>query len=379
MGRLAIGAGLIAMTACASNAAGGSADGGFTIQRESFGALPDGRTADEFTIRNASGMVLGISNYGGLITSIMVPDRDGLIEEVVLAFDSVANYRFRPYYGAAIGRYANRIGNARFTLDGKEYQLAANNGPNHLHGGPTGFHTKLWDAEPFNRADGAGVVLRYTSPDGEEGYPGTAQVQLTYTLTNDNEVVIDYRATTDKPTPINLTNHSYYNLAGAGQGTHVDHLLMINASRYTPTDESLIPTGELAPVAGTPLDFTQPTRIGERLESDHPEIRLANGYDHNWVLDRQGDGLELAARLTDPSSGRVLEVLTTEPGIQFYSGNWGRPISGKNDTSYPKWGGLALETQHFPDSPNKSQFPTTIVRPGEEYHSTSVYRFSVRR
>lgn len=366
------------MTACAGNAAGGGS-GGFTIQRDPFGSLPDGRPTEKVTITNANGMVLGVSNYGGVITSIMVPDREGRLEDVTLGFDSVTTYRRRAYYGAIIGRYANRIGGARFTLDGQEYRLAANNGSHNLHGGQAGFHTRLWDLEPFNRADGAGVVMRYTSPDGEEGYPGTVQAEVTYTLTNDNEVVIDYRATTDRPTHINLTNHSYFNLAGAGNGTHVDHLLMINASRYTPTDPTLIPTGVLAPVAGTPLDFTRPTRIGDRLEADHPEIRTGSGFDHNFVIDRQGDGLELAARLIDPASGRVMEVLTTEPGIQFYSGNWGQPVPGRNGTSYPKWGGLALETQHFPDSPNKPAFPTTVVRPGEEYHSTTVYRFSVQR
>lgn len=377
LGHLAIGAGLITMTACAGNAVGGSSGESFTIQREAYGSLPDGRAAEEILITNANGMVLGISNYGGLITSIQVPDRDGNVEELTLAFDSVGEYRMRPFYGAVIGRYGNRIGGARFSLDGQEYRLAANNGSHHLHGGPTGFHTKIWSAEPFNRPDGAGVVLSYTSPDGEEGYPGEVEVQVTYTLTTDNAIAIDYRATTDRPTHINLTNHAYFNLAGAGEGTHVDHLLMINATRYTPTDASLIPTGELAPVAGTPLDFRQPSRIGDRLEADHPEIRTGSGYDHNFVIARQGDGLELAARLSDPSSGRVMEVLTTEPGIQFYSGNWGRPIPGRNGTTYPRWGGLALETQHFPDSPNKPNFPSTVVRPGEEYRSTTVYRFSV--
>ena len=365
------------MTACASNVYNGASGMAFTIQREAFGSLPDGRSAEEILITNAKGMVLGISDYGGLITSIQVPDRDGNVEELTLAFDSVGAYRARAYYGPIIGRYGNRIGNARFTLEGEEYQLAANNGPHHLHGGPTGFHTKLWAAEPFSRADGAGVILSYTSPDGEEGYPGTVDVKVTYTLTNDNEIVIDYQATTDRTTHINLTNHAYFNLAGAGQGDHVDHLLMINASRYTPTDAQLIPTGELAEVAGTPLDFRQPTRIGDQLEADHHEIRTGSGYDHNFVIDRQGDGLELAARLSDPASGRVMEVLTTEPGIQFYSGNWGRAIPGRNGASYPRWGGLALETQHFPDTPNQPDFPSTVVRPGEEYRSSTIYKFFV--
>jgi aldose 1-epimerase len=376
LGHLAIGAGLLAMTACAGNAVGGGS-GGFTIQRSGFGSLPDGRAAEEITITNANGMVLGISNYGGLITSIRVPDRNGNVDELTLAFDSVANYRTRAYYGPIVGRYANRIGGAKFTLEGQEYQLAANNRPNHLHGGPTGFYTRLWDIEPFNRADGAGAVLRYTSPDGEEGYPGTVQVEVTYTLTNNNEIVLDYRATTDKTTHINLTSHAYFNLAGSNGKTHVDHLLTINASRYTPTDNTLIPTGVIAPVEGTPLDFRRPTRIGDRLEVDHPEIRLGNGFDHNFVIDRAGDGLELAARVFEPTSGRVMEVLTTEPGIQFYSGNWGQSIPGRNGASFPKWGGLALETQHFPDSPNKPNFPSTVLRPGEEYRSTTVYRFSV--
>lgn len=365
------------MTACAGNTDGARSGSGFAIQRQPFGSLPDGRSAEEFLITNSNGMVLGISNYGGLITSIQTPDREGSVEELTLAFDSVSEYRARPYYGSVIGRYGNRIGGARFTLEGQEYRLAANNGPHHLHGGPAGFHTKLWSAEPFNRADGAGVVLKYTSPDGEEGYPGTVEVQVTYTLTSNNEIAIDYFATTDRTTHINLTNHAYFNLAGAGQRDHVDHLLMINASRYTPTDAGLIPTGELAAVSGTPLDFRQPRRIGDQLEADHHEIRTGSGYDHNFVIDRQGDGLELAARLSDPSSGRVMEVRTTEPGIQFYSGNWGRPIPGRDGRTFPRWGGVALETQHFPDTPNKPDFPSTVLRPGEEYRSTTVYRFSV--
>lgn len=350
-----------------------------TVEREPYGTMPNGQPVEHFTITNSNGMQVGFATYGGVITSIMAPDRDDLFEDVTLGFDSLADYRARPSFGSLIGRYTNRIEGARFTLDGQEYSLAANNGPNHIHGGPGGWGRVVWDAEPFSDSSGAGAILRYTSADGEEGYPGEVQAEVRYTLTNENELILDYRATTDKPTHINLTHHAYFNLAGAGKRDILDHELMLNASRYTPSDSALIPTGVVAPVADTPLDFTRPARIGARIQEDHPEVRSTRGYDHNFILDREGDSLALAARLSDPESGRVMDVLTTEPAIQFYSGNFGRPIPGKNGTEYPRWGGLALETQHSPNSPNQPNFPSTVVRPGEEYRSTTIYKFSTDR
>ena len=350
------------------------------VTREPFGTLPDGRQVEIFTLRNASGMEVRFTNFGGIITSIRVPDRQGNFEDVTLGFDSLAGYvGEHPYFGSLIGRYGNRIARGRFTLDGKQYNLATNNAPNHLHGGPGGFHKVLWNAEPFQNDSSVGAVLTYTSPDGEEGYPGTLQTRVTYTLTNANELGFEYHATADKPTPVNLTQHAYFNLAGDGERDILGHELTLNASRFTPVDSTLIPTGEIAPVANTPLDFTRPTPIGARIDQDHPQLGHGGGYDHNWVLDRQGEGLSLAARLYEPESGRQMEVWTTEPGIQFYSGNFlDGSLTGKNGKVYQHRFGLALETQHFPDSPNQPNFPTTILRPGEEYRSRTVYRFSVR-
>jgi len=330
-------------------------------------------------------MTMRVTNYGGIILSLEVPGRDGT-EDVVLGFDSLGGYlsdayaASNPYFGALIGRYGNRIDEAQFRLSGKTYTLDANNGPNHLHGGEPGFDERVWRAEPFETPDSVGVVLRYVSPDGEEGYPGRLESEVTYTLTGDNALVIDYRATTTEATPVNLTQHSYFNLDGAGDGTILDHELMIDAESFTPVDSTLIPTGEFRPVAGTPFDFREPTPIGARINGENRQLGIARGYDHNFVLARQDrDSLHLAARLYDPDSGREMEVLTTEPGLQFYSGNFlDGSLVGKSGAPYEKHAGLALETQHFPDSPNQPEFPSTILRPGEIYTSQTVYRFSVR-
>jgi aldose 1-epimerase len=363
----------------ASDGAGAAPVAKAGIQRQPFGTVAEGQPAELFTLTNNRGMVVRFTNYGGIVTAIEVPDRNGKLEDVTLGFDSLQGYLGEhPYFGSLIGRYGNRIARGHFTLDGREYSLAVNNGPNALHGGLRGFNRVVWHAAPFENDSSVGAVLTYTSPDGEEGYPGTLRTQVTYTLSNDNSLSFAYRATTDRATPVNLTQHTYFNLAGDGKGDILSHQLMLNASRFTPVDSTLIPTGQLAPVKGTPFDFTQPVAIGARI--DQPDVQLKNGggYDHTWVLDRQGDGLSLAARLFEPTSGRVMEVFTTEPGVQFYSGNFlDGSITGKDGHVYRRRYGLALETQHFPDSPNHPNFPSTILRPGQEYRSETVYRFSV--
>jgi aldose 1-epimerase len=364
--------------AIVSGCADGRAVGGGAVERVPFGTAA-GRPVEVFTLRNANGIEARVTNYGGIILSLMTPDREGRMGDIVLGFDSIAPYvAGTPYFGAIIGRYGNRIARGRFTIEGETYTLATNNGPNHLHGGNRGFDKVVWDAEPFENEAGRGLILRYTSPDGEEGYPGTLEATVTYTLTDDNELIVDYVATTDKATPVNLTQHSYFNLAGAGNGDILDHELMIAASSYTPVDATLIPTGQIAPVEGTPFDFRTPTAIGARIEADDAQLRNGPGYDHNFVLDRSGDGLELAARVTHPGSGRTLEIRTTEPGLQFYSGNFlDGTITGKGGRVYGHRSGFCLETQHFPDSPNQPSFPTTIVQPGEEYRTRTVFAFGV--
>ena len=352
------------------------------VKRTPFGRLPDGRDVELFTLTNARGVEVRAMTYGGIITALRTPDRDGRLDDVVLGYDNLAGYlKETPYFGAIVGRYANRIARGQFTLDGSTYQLARNNGPNTLHGGVRGFDKVLWTAEPFEGDSGVGVRLRYTSPNGEEGYPGTLAVRVAYTLTPRNELVVDYEATTDKATPINLSQHSYFNLHGAGRGDILDHLLTLDASAFTPVDSTLIPTGELAPVAGTPFDFRSATAIGARIGQQDTQLRYGLGYDHNWVLDRGGrSGLVHAARLADPSTGRTLDITTTEPGIQFYSGNFlDGTITGKEGRVYRHRTGLCLETQHFPDSPNHPNFPTTILRPGETYRSRTVFTFGVMR
>lgn len=350
------------------------------VSRADFGKLPDGAAVELFTLTNASGMTVSASNYGGIITSIKVPDLNGKLDDVTLGYDSLEGYlNDSPYFGAIVGRYANRIGNARFVLDGNTYKLAKNDGPNTLHGGLKGFDKAVWQAEPFEREGEAGVVFTRTSPDGEEAFPGTLAVKVTYTLTDKNELAFDFNATTDKPTVLNLTQHAYFNLGGDGSGDVLDHELTINADRYTPVDKTLIPLGELASVAGTPFDFRTSTPIGARIDADDPQLKLGLGYDHNYVLNRSGNELVLAARVVEPKTGRVMEVHTTEPGMQFYTANHlDGSVIGKSGHAYGKRNAFCLETQHFPDSPNKPSFPSTTLRPGETYQSRTVYAFSVR-
>jgi len=376
---LLIGVGLVSLTMANGCAQAQAPKAG--VESAAFGTTADGKAIEIFTLRNAKGVEARVMNYGGIIVSLKTPDRAGKLDDIVLGFDSLAPYlKGTPYFGAIIGRYGNRIGHARFALDGKTYELAKNDGPNHLHGGVRGFDKVVWAAEPFERATERGLVLKYTSPDGEEGYPGTVAATVTYTLNDANELAVDYAATTDKPTPVNLTQHSYFNLAGAGSGDILGHQLMIAASNVTPVDSTLIPTGLLAPVAGTPFDFRTPTAIGARINVADVQLKNGKGYDHNWVLDRKGAGLELAAKVTEPTSGRTLEVRTTEPGLQFYSGNFlDGTIKGKGGRVYGHRSGFCLETQHYPDSPNQPSFPSTILRPGQEYRTHTVFAFGVAR
>nr|WP_251976918.1 aldose epimerase family protein [Salinicola sp. S1-1-2] len=357
------------------------------IERADFGVLPDGQQVDCYRIVNANGLEMRVINYGGIIVSLKTPDRDGRLDDIVLGFDSLDDYlsdayrQANPYFGALIGRYDNRIDGGRFTLDGEAVQLVTNEGSNTLHGGERGFDRRLWHAEPFSSSRGRGLVLTYTSADGEQGFPGRLATRVSYTLTDSNELVVDYQARTSRATPVNLTQHSYFNLQGEGSGPILDHRLTINASAYTPVDASLIPTGEIAPVEGTPFDFRESTAIGARLGQQNTQLAYAKGYDHNFVL-IHGDpadagALTPAARVSEPDSGRVLEVATTEPGLQFYAGNFlDGTLTGKSGRPYTHRSGLALETQHFPDSPNQPNFPSTLLQPGDTYHSRTVFRFS---
>jgi aldose 1-epimerase len=375
---------IVLLAAAAAGCGGGPpeepvppASGGPEIAREPFGTMPDGQAVERFRLTNAGGMTVEAIGYGGIITSIRVPDRDGRMDDVVLGFDTLEGcLGEHPFFGAIIGRYGNRIGAGTFTLDGQTYTLAKNNGPNHLHGGEQGFDKVLWQAEPV--AGQNAIAFTRTSPDGEEGYPGNLAVRVTYTLTDRNELIVEYHATTDRATPINLTQHSYFNLAGHASGDILRHELMLNADRYTPVSDTLIPTGELATVEGTPFDFRKPTAIGARINEAHPQIKNGLGYDHNWVLNGTPGELRLAARVVEPATGRTLEVATTEPGIQFYSGNFlDGSITGKGGAVYRHRTGFCLETQHFPDSPNQPAFPSTILRPGEEYRTRTVFTFGV--
>ena len=351
------------------------------VTRAPFGVTPAGDSVDLFTLTNPHGMQVRVMSYGGIILSIKVPDRTGAFDDVVLGYDSLAGYlRSSPYFGAIVGRYGNRIAHGRFAIDGETYRLDTNNGPNALHGGLRGFDKVVWRAEAIQHDSTVGVLLTHTSPDGDQGYPGTVQARVSYVLTPDNRLIISYHATTDKATPINLTQHSYFNLAGAGKGDILGHVLMINADRFTPVDSTLIPTGVLAPVAGTPFDFRTPTAIGARIGQPDPQLKNGGGYDHNFVLNRSGDSLSLAARVLEPTTGRVLTVMTTQPGVQFYTGNFlDGSITGKGGHVYQRRFGFCLETQHFPDSPNHPDFPSTILRPGQEYQSQTVFAFSVQR
>ena len=353
--------------------------GSTPVKREPFGKMADGKAVERFTLTNANGVVLQAINYGGIITSLRVPDRNGRLDDIVLGFDNLDGYlKDHPFFGAIIGRYGNRIAKGAFTLEGKTYKLATNNGVNHLHGGNKGFDKVLWTAEPV--AGRNAIAFTRTSPDGEEGYPGNLRVRVTYTLTDANELIVDYSATTDKATPVNLTQHSYFNLAGQASGDILGHQLMINADRYTPVNDTLIPTGELAPVAGTPFDFRKSTAIGERINQKDAQLTNGKGYDHNWVLNRKGDGRQLAARVVEPKTGRTLEITTTEPGIQFYSGNFlDGTLTGKAGAVYKHRTGFCLETQHYPDSPNQPKFPSTILKPGAEYKTSTVFTFGVAK
>ena len=348
---------------------------------EYFGTTPDGQDVHIFTLTNAQRVEARLTNYGGIVVSLKVPDRDGVLGDVVLGYDTLDDYiKDNPYFGTITGRYANRITNGRFTLNGKTYQLATNLPPNHLHGGEKGFDKVVWGAEPFANERGVGVVLTYVSVDGEEGYPGTLNAKVTYTLTDDNALRIDYEATTDKPTIVNLTNHSYFNLKDGGKSSILDHALTLNADHFTPTDKTQIPTGEIRNVDGTPLDFRQATPIGARIDQEDEQLKFGFGYDHNFVLSQSKEGLWLAARVQEPTTGRIMQVLTSEPAVQFYSGNFlDGSITGKGDVAYQRRAGFCLETQHYPDSPNHDNFPSTVLNPGETYRTTTVHKFSVAR
>ncbi|MEP7326353.1 MAG: galactose-1-epimerase [Gemmatimonadota bacterium] len=347
------------------------------ISKAPFGRMPDGTLVDGYTIHNAGGISLHVITYGAIITALRTRDRAGRFEDIVLGFDSLDGYLHDPpYFGAIVGRYANRIAKGRFTLNGKTYQLPVNNGPNSLHGGTRGFDKVVWNATPFENDSAAGLVLSHVSPDGDMGYPGRLEVRLTYTLTDHDELVVDYQATTSKATPVNLSQHSYFNLAGDGRRDILGHVLELDAGRYTPVDSTLIPTGELASVAGTPFDFREPTAIDARIDQPNEQLRFGMGYDHNWVLDQRGPGLQHVARVVEPASGRTLDISSDQPGVQFYSGNFlDGTIHGKGGKLYAHRYGFCLETQHFPDSPNQPGFPSTILRPGERYTTRTVFRF----
>lgn len=350
------------------------------IKKTHFGQLPDGQNVDLFTLSNANGMEAKITNYGGIIVSLNVPDRSGENADVVLGFDSFEQYlEPHPYFGAIIGRYGNRIANAQFSINGDTYTLAQNNGKNSLHGGIEGFDKKVWDAETNVSDEKAQLILRHTSPDGDEGFPGNLEMEVTYSLNSNNELWMEYKATSDKPTVVNMTNHAYFNLTGNGANDVLTHEAILHADTFLPIDENIIPTGELRPVDNTPFDFRSVKSIGADIKDE--VLKETNGFDHCWVLKNgkaNGNGLHQAAKVLEPNSGRVLEVLTTEPGMQFYTGNFlDGELKGKKGSVYDQYSGFCLETQHYPDSPNKPEFPSTLLKPGETYETTTVYKFSV--
>ena len=351
-----------------------------SVTKQSYGKTSAGENVDLYTLRNSKGVEAKITNYGGIVVSLKVPDRNGKFDDVVLGFNDLESYLTKndPYMGALIGRYGNRIAKGRFTLNGVEYKLAVNNGENHLHGGLKGFDKVVWTGREMKTPAGPAVVLTYLSKDGEEGYPGNLNVRVVYTLTNNNELKIDYSATTDKDTVTNLTHHSYFNLAGEGNGDILNHLVTINGNRFVPTDAGSIPTGELKSVAGTPFDFLKATAIGARINQDDEQLKFGNGYDHTWVIN--GRGMRLAATAYESTSGRVMQVWSTEPGMQFYTGNFlNGTLTGKSGKTYARRTGFCFETQHYPDSPNQPSFPTTTLKKGATYKSTTIYRFSSRR
>ncbi|MER6739072.1 aldose epimerase family protein [Streptomyces puniciscabiei] len=372
-------AGIAATTLGSGTAQAASASsGGRKPVKEYFGTLADGTKVHRWSLENG-GTRLKVLSYGGIIQSLEIPDRHGRYANVSLGYDDLDSYvKGTTYFGATIGRYGNRIAKGRFTLDGKKYQLSVNDGVNSLHGGKLGFNTKVWDIESFTAGSDVGLHLYYTSVDGEMGYPGTLKTKVTFTLNRHGDWRIDYEATTDKPTVVNLTNHTYYNLAGEGSGSIYDHELWLAASRFTPTDSGLIPTGELAKAKGTPFDFTHPKPIGRDIRIGHPQLVTAKGYDHNFVLDKGVTARpEHVVTLRDPGSGRTLKILTDQPGVQFYSGNFlDGTLVGQSGHTYRQGDGLALETQHFPDSPNEPKFPSTVLRPGQTYRTTTIHRFS---
>jgi aldose 1-epimerase len=359
--------------ACFTQACGNSSTRS-NVKQESYGKMPDGTQVDRYTLTNANGMEAGIITYGGALVKLTAPDKSGKLADVVLAMDDLDGMRKQDaFFGALIGRYGNRIGKAQFTLDGQTYKLPANNGPNTLHGGPEGFDKRMWTAQKGSAAEGASLELTYTSKDGEMGFPGNLTTKVVYTLTNNNALRIDYTATTDKTTVANLTNHTYWNLAG--EGDILGHEVMIAADRFTPVDDGLIPTGELKPVKGTPFDFTTATAIGARINQDDQQLKYGKGYDHNWVLNKNDASMTKAAEVRDPKSGRVMEVWTTEPGLQFYTGNFLNGSLKSKGRTIDLRSAFCMETQHFPDSPNQPAFPSTTLKPGQTYHTTSEYRF----
>ena len=357
---------------------------GLSSEHKAFGKTNDGTPVEQYILRNTHGLTATVITYGGILQSLKVPDKNGKFDDVVLGFDNVQGYQSgTAYFGATIGRFGNRLANGAFELDGKRYQVPLNDGSNSLHGGPRGFDKDVWKAQPSNGKDSVGVTLTYLSADGEMGFPGNLKTEVTYSLNEQNELRIDYKASTDKATVLNLTNHSYFNLAGAGNGDVLKQLATLHANHYTPVTGKLIPTGELAPVAGTPMDFTQPTAIGKHIKADHPQLKFAEpkqgGFDFNWVLNAAGDVGELAAEVSDPQSGRRLQLYTTEPGVQFYTSNFlDGSVKGKAGKVYPHWGAFTLETQHYPDSPNQPTFPSTRLDPGKTYTQSTVMKFSAQ-
>jgi aldose 1-epimerase len=369
--------GAAALVGCASQSE--APDHSRQISQRPFGQTKDGTPVTLFTLRNKKGAEVAICNYGGLVVSLKVPDRDGHLGDVVLGFDNLADYiKDSPYFGAMIGRYGNRIAKGKFTLDGKEYTLAINNGPNALHGGLKGFDKVVWEPKVVVQPEGPSLELRYLSKDGEEGYPGNLSVTAVYTLTEDNALKLEYTATTDKDTVLNLTQHSYFNLAG--KGDILNHVVMIPADKFTPVDSTLIPTGELKPVEGTPFDFRKPTAIGARIGQDDEQLKFAGGYDHNWVINKPMGQLGLMGRVYEPTTGRVLEVFSTDPGLQFYTGNFlDGKLTGKGGWVYQFRNGFCMEAQHYPDSPNQPNFPSVELKPGQVYRNTIIFKFSVEK
>jgi aldose 1-epimerase len=377
---LLLGATALAGGALAASSADNERPQALSVTETPFGTMPDGQKVEMYHLKNAGGMEVNIITYGGAVQSIKVPDKDGKIDDVALGFDNLDDYLHTDtYFGALIGRYANRIAKGEFTLNGKTYHLPINNGPNTLHGGPKGFNTKVWAASPIKEPNDVGVELTLWSPNGQEGFPGDLAVTVRYTLDDNNDLRIHYSAECDQPTVINLTNHTYFNLAGTGNGTILDQVAMINAKQITPIDSTLIPTGKMMDVAGTPLGFTTPHPIGEHIHADNQQLKYAEpkegGYDFNYVLNNPGDLDALAARVTDPQSGRTIEMYTNEPGVQFYTANFLHDVHGKDGKTYHHWGTFTLEAQHFPNSPNEPSFPSTELKPGQKYSQTTIYKF----